>query len=68
MFQTESNELVGRRVRLVRCDDPYTTLRSGDEGTVTLVDDYGTVHVKWDNGSTLGLVEEAGDRFSVIRD
>lgn len=56
----------GDRVRLVRCDDPYTRLRPGDEGTVDLVDDAGTVHVKWDSGSSLGLVEQAGDRFEVI--
>lgn len=68
MFQMKHDTLVGKRVRLVHCDDPYTTLRAGDEGTVTLVDDFGTVHVKWDNGSSLGLVSEAGDRFAVIGD
>lgn len=26
----------------------------GTKGTVLWVDDIGTVHVKWDNGSTLG--------------
>lgn len=68
MFQTKNDPLVGKRVRLVHCDDPYTNLRAGDEGTVELVDDFGTVHVKWDNGSGLGLVSEAGDRFTVIGD
>ena len=36
--------------------DPYSTLKSGDEGTVISVDDIGTLHVKWDSGSSLGLV------------
>lgn len=45
------------RVRLIRTSDPYTSLKSGDEGTVMFSDDLGTVHVKWDNGSTLGLVK-----------
>ena len=57
---------VGRRVRLDYTSDPYTTLRSGDEGTIDHIDDTGTVFVKWDNGSSLGLVAEAGDRFSFI--
>ena len=48
--------LIGRRLRLVRCNDANTTLLPGDLGTVSHVDDIGTVHVEWDNGSTLGLV------------
>ncbi|RPI12112.1 MAG: DUF4314 domain-containing protein, partial [Actinobacteria bacterium] len=35
----------GRRVRLVYCSDPYTPLTPGTEGTITFVDDLGTVHV-----------------------
>jgi hypothetical protein len=44
----------GCRVELVSMNDPYTTLKSGDQGTVSQVDDIGTVHVAWDNGSSLG--------------
>ena len=36
--------------------DPCSRLKPGDEGTVFHVDDTGTVHVKWDCGSTLGMV------------
>jgi hypothetical protein len=46
----------GARVMLIRMSDPYTNLRQGDRGTVTLVDDIGTIHVNWDRGSTLGVV------------
>lgn len=56
----------GDRVELVRCSDPYTSLRPGDEGTVVFVDALGTVHVDWDSGSKLGLVEQAGDCYRVI--
>lgn len=44
------------RVELVRMDDPYSTLSPGERGTVELVDDTGTVFVKWDCGSSLGIV------------
>jgi hypothetical protein len=60
------NPLEGRRVRLVRCTDPYTWLTPGLEGTVRLVDSLGTMHVKWDDGHTLGLIWEDGDRWEVI--
>ena len=44
----------GCRVELVPMDDPYARLRPGDQGTVVAVDDIGTVHIDWDNGSGLG--------------
>lgn len=46
----------GERVELVATTDPHTRLRPGARGTVTTVDDLGTVHVAWDDGSRLGLV------------
>ena len=43
----------GTRVKLVEMNDiqapPIGTL-----GSVMYVDDIGTIHIKWDNGSTLG--------------
>ena len=47
----------GCRVELVYMDDPYNkVLKPGCQGTVQAVDDIGTVHVKWDCGSSLGMV------------
>ena len=45
----------GCRVELVYMEDPYTTLRSGAKGTVSLVDDIGTIFVDWEDGSHLGV-------------
>jgi hypothetical protein len=56
----------GDRVRLIHCADQYTRLTPGEEGTVRLIDSIGTVHVNWDSGSTLGLVQ-GEDRFEVIK-
>ena len=55
----------GLRVRLLSTTDGYTKLKSGDEGTIDFVDDLGTVHVKWDEGSSLGLVP-GEDRYTII--
>lgn len=46
----------GTRVELVEMDDPYTKIAPGTQGTVIHVDDIGTIHVRWDNGSSLGVV------------
>lgn len=45
----------GTRVELVKMDDTQAP-PIGTKGTVVCVDDIGTIMVKWDNGSTLGIV------------
>ena len=65
MFGFPSREVVenlrkqypeGTRIALVHMgDDPYSRLVPGDRGTVRYVDDAGTIHVRWDCGSGLGL-------------
>ena len=46
----------GTRVELLHMDDPYTSLTTGDKGTVRCVDDMGTVHISRDCGSSLGAI------------
>ena len=54
----------GARVELVWMDDiqapPIDTI-----GTVQFVDDIGTIHVSWDNGSSLGVVYGV-DKIEII--
>ena len=48
---------VGCRVELAKMSDPYRTdLVPGCKGMVTGVDDTATIHVRWDIGSSLGVV------------
>jgi hypothetical protein len=58
----------GDRVELVATDDPYTRLRAGDRGTVTGVADTPepTIDIAWDNGSTLAILPDAGDRVRLL--
>ena len=46
----------GTRVMLIRMRDPYTNLRQGDRGTVSFVDDIGSIHVNWDSGGNLAVL------------
>ncbi len=46
----------GTKVVLDEMNDPYTKMPTGLKGEVSHVDDIGTVHVKWENGSSLGVV------------
>jgi len=55
----------GRRIMLVSCFDPWATIKPGDKGSVDFIDDAGTIHVKWDNGSMLGLIP-GEDKFSFL--
>lgn len=61
---------VGCRVELTKMNDPYRTdLVPGCRGTVRGVDDTGTVHVRWDIGSSLGVVygEDACKRLDSVK-
>lgn len=55
----------GTRIRLIEMKDPYAPVPPGAEGVVTAVDDIGTLHMKWDNGRTLGVVP-GEDSFKAI--
>ena len=46
----------GCRVELVHMNDPFNSkVFPGEKGTVVSVDDIGTIHVRWDCGSCLGV-------------
>lgn len=62
---TRPDPPAGTRIRLVSTSDQHTRLRPGDEGVVTFVDSLGTVHARWDDGSTLGLVP-GEDRWTEV--
>ena len=56
---------VGTRIRLLHMDDPYSPVPDGTTGTVTFVDDMGTLHMKWDNGRSPGICPDV-DSFEII--
>ena len=55
----------GTCIRLNSMDDPYAPILPGTEGEVDFVDDIGTIHMKWDNGRTLGIAP-GEDSFTVL--
>ena len=65
MMPHMSDTKLGDRVEVIRCYDAYTKLRPGTQGTVSLIDQLGTVHVQWDDGRNLGLVP-GQDEWRVI--
>ena len=46
---------IGAEVELVKMDDAQAP-PVGTMGVVEFIDDIGTIHVKWENGSSLGVV------------
>lgn len=59
--------LKGQRVQFISTSDQFTKIPVGTKGTVQMVDGLGTVHVQWDNGSSLGMIP-GEDRFAYIQD
>ena len=46
----------GCEVELIEMNDPYRKMPAGLTGKVLFVDDIGSVHVAWSNGSSLAAV------------
>jgi len=60
-----NQDIIGKRVRLIKMDDPYTDLTENSLGTVRGIDDMGHILVRWDNGSSLSIIPEV-DQFEVL--
>lgn len=54
----------GTKVKLLHMEDKRP-VPAGTIGTVRYVDDAGTLHVAWENGSGLGLIPDV-DEFEVL--
>lgn len=59
----------GDRVELIFMNDTYRNMQPGLHGTVTGVDDTGTIHVYWDNGCSLGVIygEDACKKLDSVK-
>ena len=56
---------VGTRIRLIRMADDIAPVPPGMTGSFAIIDDAGNIHMKWDNGRSLALIEGA-DEFEII--
>ncbi|WP_394329089.1 DUF4314 domain-containing protein [Haloferax sp. Q22] len=63
-------------MKLIHTEDEYTELEKGDKGTVTGTSEIPPavagqpekqIHVDWDNGSTLSLIQRK-DEYEIIND
>ena len=55
----------GTRIRLNHMDDPYAPVPDGTVGEVQYIDDAGNIHMIWQNGRTLSLIDGVDD-FTII--
>lgn len=62
--QIKKNYPEGTRIRLKHMEDSQA-VPDGTWGTVKLVDDTGTIHMHWENGSGLGLIPKE-DQFEIM--
>ena len=55
----------GTRIILIKINDDPAPVPADTRGTVTSVDSMGTIHVRWDNGRTLGVIPGI-DKFRLL--
>ena len=56
---------VGTKIQLISMRDEKYPILSGTIGEVTHIDDLGSIHMKWQNGSSLALIPEI-DSFQTV--
>lgn len=61
----KSKYIKGTRIQLIKMFDKIHPVPEGTKGIVDFVDDMGTIHMKWENGSSLGLITGV-DEFKII--
>jgi hypothetical protein len=64
-IMTQSYHLLGKTVELISTTDQHTNLSPGATGIINFIDDFGTVFINWQDGSTLGLIPGV-DRWKVL--
>ncbi len=56
---------VGTKIRLISMRNEKYPILPGTIGEVTHIDDMGSIHMKWQNGSSLAIIPEV-DSFKVL--
>ena len=56
---------VGTKIQLISMRDEKYPILPGTIGEVIHIDDMGSIHMKWQNGSSLALIPEV-DSFKVV--
>ena len=56
---------VGTEVELIEMNDPYRDMPPGLRGAIEYIDDAGSAHIRWENGSSLAAIYGV-DRFRRI--
>ena len=57
---------IGTKIQLISMRDEKYPILPGTIGVVTHIDDMGSIHLKWQNGSSLAIITEV-DSFRVVR-
>lgn len=58
---------VGTKIKLIRMYDLIGAVPPNTTGIISCIDDIGTIHIEWENGSSLGLNFEI-DEFIILNE
>jgi S-adenosylmethionine hydrolase len=55
----------GTRIRMIEMRKEYSVIKSGEQGKVSYVDDWGNIFVNWDNEKIVSIIPYE-DKFEII--
>ena len=65
LAQLRKQYTIGTKIQLISMRDEKYPILPGTIGEVTHIDDMGSIHMKWQNGSSLALIPEI-DSFQTV--
>lgn len=57
---------LGTIVECIEMKEMYSPVPTGTRGVIYAIDDIGSIHTHWENGSSLALLEDI-DRFKIVK-
>lgn len=62
------NQIRGKKIKIIRYNDPMRRVKEGLIGTVDNVDVWGRLYVVLENGRSIIVNERCGDQYEIIGD
>ncbi len=65
-LQKLKDKYLSKKIELVEMVNESNPIEAGTQGRVRTIDSIGTLHTLWENGRTLGICLQNGDKIKLV--